>query len=98
MEADVDACGKQQVVGGELVGRGVVGLRRGARPARRVLDRMRRIQPVQPVEPRQQGSLQSFRYMRMLFELSTFKNGLGDLLNEQGHTVGALGNSLQDFA
>ena len=49
MKEDVDLVRGQQIVGRDLVGRGVVGLRQDLAE-----DQMRRVEPVEPVDPRQQ--------------------------------------------
>ena len=49
MKENVDLVRGEQIVGRDLVGRGVIGLREDFAE-----DQMRRVQPVEPVDPRQQ--------------------------------------------
>ena len=49
VEEDVDLVGGEQIVGRDLVGRGVIGLREDFTE-----NEMRRVQPVEPIDPRQQ--------------------------------------------
>ena len=49
MKEDIDLVGGEQIVGRDLVGRGVIGLRQDFAE-----DQMRRIQPAEPIDPRQQ--------------------------------------------
>ena len=49
MEEDIDLVGSQQIVGRDLVGRGVIGLRQDLAE-----HQMRRVQPAEPVDPRKQ--------------------------------------------
>ena len=49
MKEDVDLVRGQQIVGRDLVGRGVIGLRQDLAE-----DQMRRVEPAEPVDPRQQ--------------------------------------------
>ena len=46
---NIDLVGGEQIVGGDLVGRGVVGLRQDFAE-----DQMRRVKPAEPIDPRQQ--------------------------------------------
>jgi hypothetical protein len=49
MKEDVDLVGGEQIIRRDLVGRGVVGLRKNLAE-----DQMRRVEPIEPVDPRQQ--------------------------------------------
>ena len=49
VEEDIDLVGGQQIVGRDLVGRGVIGLRQNFTE-----DQMRRVEPAEPIDPRQQ--------------------------------------------
>ena len=49
MKENVDLVSGEQIVGRDLVGRGVVGLRKNLAE-----DQMRRVQPAEPVDPREQ--------------------------------------------
>ena len=49
VKENVDLVGGQQIVGRDLVGRGVIGLRQDLAE-----DQMRRVEPAEPVDPRQQ--------------------------------------------